>query len=169
MNLKQKLESLTTKNNSNWLKKEQTRISKRWLRVYSSEIARRIIYLLKEKDMSQLELAHILKVKPQRVNKIVKGQENLTIETIYKLSEALNFQLIMFPKYGWSFSDKSKIEYISLSNKEHQNYIKEIDDKKATIRVDSPWKIKGEHEYKGWNTNLPFIGDVEIVNDSVKE
>jgi ribosome-binding protein aMBF1 (putative translation factor) len=35
-----------------------------------------------------------MKVSPQQINKIVKGQENLTLETISKLEIALNIQLI---------------------------------------------------------------------------
>lgn len=169
MNLKQKIGSLTIKGNSNWLKKEESISSKRWLKVYSSEIARRVIYLLKERDMSQIELAEVLQVKPQRVNKIVKGKENLTIETIYKLSEALNFQLIIFPKYGWSFSEKSKIEYINLLKKENQNNMKEIDNSISMDDKYSHLKLTGENQYKSWNTNSPFIGEVEIVNEFANE
>lgn len=44
----------------------------------------------------------MLQVSPQRISKILKGQENLTLETIYKLSQVLNFELISFPEYKLS-------------------------------------------------------------------
>jgi transcriptional regulator with XRE-family HTH domain len=38
------------------------------------------------------------------VTKIVKGKENLTLETIYKLSKALDVELISFPEYAYTES-----------------------------------------------------------------
>ncbi|CAN5559841.1 hypothetical protein BH11BAC3_BH11BAC3_47090 [soil metagenome] len=164
MNFKQKIENLTSKDGSNWLKKAEARNNNRWLKVYSSEIARRVIFLLKERSMSQLDLANALKVKPQRVNKIVKGKENLTLETIYKLSDALNFQLIKFPKYGWHYSEKSNVNYIDFPITNNEYNIKEIDSIVTVGNTDLLWTINKGYDHKGWNTELPFIGDAEIVN-----
>ena len=44
-------------------------------------------------------LAQMIGVSPEYMNKILKGQENLSLETIAKLSEALNIELITFPKF----------------------------------------------------------------------
>jgi transcriptional regulator with XRE-family HTH domain len=44
--------------------------------------------------MSQKELAERIGVSPQQVSKIVKGNENLTLETISKLEAALGVPLI---------------------------------------------------------------------------
>jgi len=38
-------------------------------------------------------------VSTEYLNKILKGQENLSLETIAKLSEALNVELITFTKF----------------------------------------------------------------------
>jgi transcriptional regulator with XRE-family HTH domain len=49
---------------------------------------------LDEINMTQKELAFLLKVSPQQVSKWVKGNENLTLETISKLEVALNIDLL---------------------------------------------------------------------------
>lgn len=45
---------------------------------------------------SQKELADSMAISPQYVNKIVKGQENLTLETISKLETALGIKILSF-------------------------------------------------------------------------
>ena len=67
--------------NSGWLKR-------------SSKIAFRILNELDEKGLSQKELALRMDVSPQYVSKIVKGKENLSLETIWKIEEALGITLI---------------------------------------------------------------------------
>ena len=53
--------------------------------------------------MSQAKLAEVVGVSPQQISKIVKGHENLTLETIYKLSRALGEELIAFPVYKHNY------------------------------------------------------------------
>jgi transcriptional regulator with XRE-family HTH domain len=99
-NFKQKISEITSSEKSKW--KDFVRINKEnpWLKHYSYKIAQTILYFIeKNKDLSQVKLANILDVKPQQINKIVKGKENLTLETIYKLSKALNVELIVVPDY----------------------------------------------------------------------
>lgn len=72
------------------------RENREWLR-RSVEIALKVLNALKEKGISQNELASSLGVSAQYVNKIVKGQENLTLETISKLERALGIELIQIP------------------------------------------------------------------------
>jgi transcriptional regulator with XRE-family HTH domain len=43
-----------------------------------------------------------LDVKPQYISKLLKGEENFTLETIPKLSTALGIELISFPAYKYS-------------------------------------------------------------------
>ncbi|MDD4552559.1 MAG: helix-turn-helix transcriptional regulator, partial [Aminobacterium sp.] len=64
-----------------------------WLK-QSSKIAFRILSELDEKGLSQKELALRMNVSPQYVSKIVKGKENLSLETIWKIEEALGITLI---------------------------------------------------------------------------
>lgn len=47
---------------------------------------------------NQKELAERLGISPQQVSKIVKGQENMTLETISRLEQALEIHLIETPQ-----------------------------------------------------------------------
>lgn len=102
-NLKDKLKKITSNKPSTWKEKALFRKNNPWLREYSSKIARRILSVIEDnKELNQVKLADTLNVSPQQISKIVKGQENMTLETIYKLSKALNFELISFPDYKYS-------------------------------------------------------------------
>src|SRR5687768_16799952 len=92
-----------------WSEDADSRIKNRkWLK-YSSNIARRVLAAIDKKDSSQVALATLLGVKPQQINKIVKGKENLTLKTIADISEALGTELITFPDYD----DSIVLPYIS--------------------------------------------------------
>lgn len=73
--------------------------NKEWLD-YSAKIAVLILRVLrKNKELgkfpsSQKELAEAMSVSPQQINKYVKGTENLTLETILRISHAIGNQLI---------------------------------------------------------------------------
>lgn len=73
--------------------------NKEWLD-RSAKIAIKILRTLRQNrnagvfPSSQKELAELMGNMPQRINKIVKGGENLTLETITQLEIALNIQLI---------------------------------------------------------------------------
>ncbi len=102
-NLKDKLSNIISTKESKWRENAQNRRNKPWLSRYSSQIARRILVAIENnKDLNQAKLAEILDVSPQQISKIVKGHENLTLETIYKLSTALETELISFPDYKYS-------------------------------------------------------------------
>lgn len=73
------------------------KVNKGWLKK-SAQIAIKINRALKDKNMSQKELANKLKVSAQQVSKILKGRENLTLETISKLEYALDLELISILK-----------------------------------------------------------------------
>lgn len=101
-NLKDKIDKVRGDKSSQWRQNAVFRRENKWLE-YSAEIARRILAIIRENDgLNQSKLAEILGVAPQQITKIVKGKENLTLETIYKLSKALNFELITFPEYKYS-------------------------------------------------------------------
>jgi hypothetical protein len=97
---------------SKWRSEADFRLKNRkWLR-YSSNIARRVLSAIEDnKELNQKILAGNIGVKPQYISRIVQGNENLTLETIAKLSESLNVELISFPdykhnmaKYDWPVS-----------------------------------------------------------------
>lgn len=64
-----------------------------WLRK-SQAIAVKILSTLRNQGISQKDLAVKMGVSPQMVNKILKGSENLTLETISKIEAALGIHLI---------------------------------------------------------------------------
>lgn len=83
--------------------KAQDRKNKPWLRHYCSQISRRVLAILQERqDLSLVKLAEISKLSSTQISSIVKGQENLTLETIYRLSKALDVELISFPSYKYN-------------------------------------------------------------------
>ncbi|HVU94844.1 MAG TPA: helix-turn-helix transcriptional regulator [Puia sp.] len=97
-----RMQELAKGNESGWHEDAIFRRTNKWLS-YSSEIALRILAAIEDKkDFSQSRLAELLNVSPQQVSKIVKGKENLTLETIYNISKALDVSLISFPEYKYS-------------------------------------------------------------------
>lgn len=104
-----KLSNLAT-NNSNWLEEAKNRQkNKEWLK-HSQKIAIKVLRTLREKSIKQKKLAVMISVTPQQVNKIVKGKENLTLETISKLENALEIKLIFSKNEGKSISKSFKVE-----------------------------------------------------------
>jgi predicted XRE-type DNA-binding protein len=65
-----------------------------WLKK-SADLALRVLDLLDEKRMSQAGLAARLNVSRQQVSKIVRGHENLTLETIVRLEYVLDTVLLV--------------------------------------------------------------------------
>lgn len=95
---------------STWKEKAKDRINKPWLREYSSQIARRILSVIEnDEDLNQKKIADLLNVSSQQVSKIVQGQENLTLESIYKISKALSIELITFPPYKYETRNDQEI------------------------------------------------------------
>ncbi len=87
-------EKLVSTETSGWLKKAQWREeNESWLEK-SELIALKILETIKIQKISQKELARTMGVSAQYVNKIVKGNENLSLETISKLEKALGVKLI---------------------------------------------------------------------------
>jgi ribosome-binding protein aMBF1 (putative translation factor) len=90
----EKLGKIVSDKQSTWQEEAKWREqNEEWLSV-SFEIAIKVLDALKSKGMTQKMLADEMQVTPQFVNKIVKGQENLSLETIGKLSKALCIKLI---------------------------------------------------------------------------
>jgi len=99
-NLAKKIKELSSSKPSNWKKEAKFRLeNKKWLD-YSAQIALRIDAIIEDnKDLNQVSLSKSLKMPPQQVNRILRGDQNLTLKTIGKLSDALGFELISFPPY----------------------------------------------------------------------
>lgn len=114
----EKIAAIASKEPSGWLEDARWRLeNKTWLR-RSQSIALKILRTLRAKMMTQKELAEIIGVSPQQVSKIVKGRENLTLETIAKLEHALGIVLMEIPDHTVSITihRTSAEEYISMFN-----------------------------------------------------
>ena len=74
-------------------KAEERRANQNWLR-YAQFIALKVLNRLEETGTSQKELAEMMNCSQQYISKILKGNENLTLETISKLESVLDIDLI---------------------------------------------------------------------------
>lgn len=93
-NMNEKLSKLASSKPSSWKEKARYRSeNKEWLKK-SAAIAIMVLEALKAQMLTQRNLAEKMNVSPQQINKIVKGQENLTLETITNLELALGIHII---------------------------------------------------------------------------
>ena len=67
--------------------------NRQWLRA-SQDIAFDILEKLDELDWTQKDLAEKMGVSPPYINKIVKGSENFTLESLVKLQEILDIPIL---------------------------------------------------------------------------
>lgn len=102
---------------SQWREKAEYRImNKRWLR-YSQTIALIVLDKMEELGLTQKALADRMGCSQQYISRIIKGGENLSLETISKLEEALNQSIIgesLIPVTGYCKSKSaSHLKYLS--------------------------------------------------------
>jgi len=104
--LKEKLEKIESGQSSSWKESAKYRRENQdWLNK-SAAIAVRVLDSLSTLQLTQKNLAERMGISPQQVNKIVKGQENLTLETISNLELALGIKIITGIE---AYQDKSKV------------------------------------------------------------
>ena len=79
---------------SKWRENAEWRMAnKSWLR-YSQQIAMMMLDKMDELNMTQKELAELMGCSQQYVSKVLKGQENLSLETLSKIACCLNIQIL---------------------------------------------------------------------------
>ena len=97
------LSKITISNNSEWAERANYRIKNRKWLGYSGKVALRILAAIEDTPgMNQKKLAELAEVSQQQISKIVKGKENLTLQTIAKFSEILGLELISFPSFKYN-------------------------------------------------------------------
>jgi transcriptional regulator with XRE-family HTH domain len=131
--IKDKLKSRISNKKSSWLEQaEYYNKHKDWLDK-SALIAIKILRHLRANKITQKYLAEKLNVSPQYVNKIVKGKENLSLETICKIEKVLKIKLIDVPQYekfselNMTVTSTSVSEQIVSKNKADKVYNQEQD------------------------------------------
>ncbi|MCU4155228.1 helix-turn-helix transcriptional regulator [Carboxylicivirga sp. A043] len=91
---KEKFLNLVSKEETNTLNKNKERIRNRKRLRESQAIAMKVLEKLEEPGWTQRRLAQEMGVSPQQITKIVKGKENLTLETIVKLQDILDIAIL---------------------------------------------------------------------------
>lgn len=91
---KEKFLEVVSKEKSTSLENTRIRVKNREVIREAQYIAMKVLDQLEELGWSQRKLAEALKVSPQQVNKIAKGSENLTLETLVKLQNVLKISLL---------------------------------------------------------------------------
>ncbi|HEV2478687.1 MAG TPA: helix-turn-helix transcriptional regulator [Puia sp.] len=97
MTINEKLKKIGIEEESSWIDEAEQDLRQARVRKKSWKVALRVLALLGEKGITQTELANRMNVSRQQVTKIVKGKENLTLETIDKLEHALGEVLLDVP------------------------------------------------------------------------
>lgn len=79
---------------SKWRENAEWRIAnKSWLR-YSQHIAMMMLGKMEELKMNQKQLYELMGCSQQYVSKVLKGQENLSLETLSKIERCLKIQIL---------------------------------------------------------------------------
>ena len=89
-----KLKSHSSDTRSKWREKAEWRnVNKSWLR-YSQRIAMMMLDKMEELGLTQKSLAERMGCSQQYVSRVLKGTENLSIETISKIESALDLEIL---------------------------------------------------------------------------
>jgi ribosome-binding protein aMBF1 (putative translation factor) len=90
----EKLGSHSSSKPSRWREEAEYRLeNKIWLR-YSQMIAMKMLDKMEHLGMTQKVLAERMGCSQQYVSKILRGRENLSLETLSKIEDALELQLV---------------------------------------------------------------------------
>ena len=88
------LESHQSETPSGWKgEAEWRRENKAWLR-HSQHIAVKVLSFMKREQLTQNSMAQRLGCTQQYVSRILKGKENMSLETLTKLEQAMGIQII---------------------------------------------------------------------------
>jgi len=97
--IREKLNKYISDKPSKWIEQaDKYEIDKDWLDK-SALIAIKILSNLRSQSITQRKLAESIGVSPQYINKVVKGHENLSLETISKIERSLGITLVAVPTY----------------------------------------------------------------------
>ena len=92
--IEEKLREHAPETPSKWREKAEWRQkNKSWLR-YSQLIAIKMLEKMNELGLTQKALAERMECSQQYISKVLRGQENLSIETICKIEDALDSELL---------------------------------------------------------------------------
>ena len=115
--IKEKLRKYISQKSPNW-KSQADFFDKNndWLNK-SALIALKILSTLRRYRITQKSLAENIGVSPQYISKVVKGFENLSLETICKIERNLGITLVVVPNYETSHVINVSYSFVSLTLK----------------------------------------------------
>jgi plasmid maintenance system antidote protein VapI len=90
----EKFDALVSNKTSGWHKDVNERVSNKAWQDKAFDIALKVIRHMRTNKVSQVTLAKDMGVTPQYINKILQGKENMTLETICRIEDALGIKLI---------------------------------------------------------------------------
>ena len=97
--IKERIKKYVVNEPSDWINQaDRYENNKEWMDK-SALIAIKILKTLRSQAITQKDLAEKIGVSPQYINKVVKGNENLSLETICKIEKSLGITLISVPVY----------------------------------------------------------------------
>jgi transcriptional regulator with XRE-family HTH domain len=109
--LSKNIKGLISKESSHWLRDADFyELNKDWLDK-SALIAVKILSALRSQSLTQKDLAERIDVSPQYINKVLKGNENLSLSTICKIEKSLSISLIAVPSFQISQVIEGSFEY----------------------------------------------------------
>jgi len=91
---REKFKALVSDEKTNTVARNRARIKNRARLRESQDIALKVLTKLDELNWSQKRLAKEMGVSPQQITKIVKGKENLTLETQTELQSILDIPIL---------------------------------------------------------------------------
>lgn len=79
---------------SKWRENAEWRLANKSRLRYSQQIAMMMLDKMDELNMTQKKLAELMGCSQQYVSKVLKGQENLSLEILSKIERCLNIQIL---------------------------------------------------------------------------
>lgn len=95
-----KLKTHASKTPSTWREEAEFRQeNKTWLR-YSQMVAMKMLDRMEDLGLTQKTLAERMNCSQQYISKVLKGHENLSLETLFKIEKTLNLRLVCEPEFA---------------------------------------------------------------------
>lgn len=117
-----KLEKHRSTTPSKWRENAEWRMKNRaWLR-HSQHIAMMMLDRMEELHMSQKRLSELMGCSQQYVSKVLKGQENLSLETISKIENCLNLQIMPTSPCHHTYASDTEEEGANMVAEETEGY-----------------------------------------------
>ena len=107
-----KFESLVSSEVSGWHKDAEERKKQRGWRDKAFHIALILLDYKEAQNLSQVQLAEKIGVSKQYINRVLQGKENLTLESISKIENALGISIMNFTVFSFGIQEFGNDAYL---------------------------------------------------------